>query len=35
MLVMAMLLCGILWQSGIISHQRELIRALWDARYGG
>ena len=35
MLVMAVLLCGIVWQSGIISYQRELIRLLWEGRYGG
>ena len=35
MLVMAALLCGIMWQSGIITYQRELIRVLWNARYGG
>jgi hypothetical protein len=35
MLVMSLLLCGVMYQSGIIDHQRDLIRALWDARYGG
>lgn len=35
MLVMSVLLCGIIWQSGIISYQRELIRLLWQGRYGG
>jgi hypothetical protein len=35
MLVMALLLCGIMWQSGIIDYQRDLIRVLWDARFGG
>jgi hypothetical protein len=34
MLVMALLLCGIMWQSGVIGYQRELIRLLWDARFG-
>jgi hypothetical protein len=35
MLVMSLLLCGIMWQSGVISYQKELIRLLWDARFGG
>jgi hypothetical protein len=35
MLVMSLLLCGIMWQSGVISYQQELIRLLWDARFGG
>jgi len=35
MLVMALLLCGIMWQSGVITYQRELIRLLWDARFAG
>jgi hypothetical protein len=33
-LVMSFLLCGIMWQSGIIDYQRELIRWLWDSRFG-
>jgi hypothetical protein len=35
MVVMALLLCGVIWQSGIIDYQRELIRLLWNARAGG
>ena len=35
MLAMALLLCGIMWQSGVISYQRELIRMLWEGRFGG
>jgi hypothetical protein len=35
MLIMALLLCGIVWQSGVISYQKELIRLLWEGRYGG
>jgi hypothetical protein len=35
MLIMAVLLCGIVWQSGVISYQKELIRLLWEGRYGG
>jgi hypothetical protein len=35
MLIMALLLCGIMWQSGVISYQRDLIRVLWDNRSGG
>ena len=34
-LVMAVLLCGIMWQSGVISYQRDLIRLLWEGRFGG
>ena len=34
MLVMALLLCGITWQSGIINYQRDLIRMLWEGRFG-
>jgi hypothetical protein len=33
--VMSMLLCGVMWQSGIIDYQRELIRVLWQSRYSG
>ena len=35
MLVMSLLLWGMMWQSGIITTQRDLIRALWQSRYGG
>jgi hypothetical protein len=35
MLLLAVLLCGIVWQSGIINSQREMIRLLWEGRYGG
>ena len=34
-IVMSLLLCGMMWQSGIIDYQRELIRVLWQSRYGG
>jgi hypothetical protein len=34
-MVMSLLLCGMMWQSGIIDYQRELIRVLWQSRYGG
>ncbi len=30
--VMSLLLWGILWQSNVISYQRDLIRWLWSAR---
>jgi hypothetical protein len=33
-LVMALLLCGIMWQSGVINYQRDLIRLLWEGRFG-
>jgi hypothetical protein len=35
LLVMSLLLCGIMWQTGVINYQRELIRLLWDGRFGG
>jgi len=34
-IVMSLLLCGMMWQSGIINYQQELIRLLWQSRYGG
>lgn len=34
LVVMALLLCGLLWQSGIILYQRDLIRWLWNLRHG-
>ena len=33
--VMSLLLCGVMWQSGIINYQQELIRLLWESQYGG
>jgi hypothetical protein len=30
--IMALLLCGIVWQSGVIAYQRDLIRMLWEGR---
>jgi hypothetical protein len=33
--VMALLLYGLLWQSNIIVYQRDLIRSLWSWKYGG
>jgi hypothetical protein len=33
--IMALLLCGLLWQSNIIIFQRDLIRSLWSWRYNG
>jgi len=35
MVVMSLLLCGVMWQSGIINYQQELIRLLWESQYGG
>ena len=34
MLVMSLLLWGMIWQSGIITYQRDIIRLLWESRYG-
>ncbi len=33
-MVMSLLLCGMMWQSGIIDYQKELIRLLWLSRSG-
>jgi len=35
MVVMSLLLYGVIWQSGVIDYQRELIRLIWNSRYGG
>ena len=35
MFIMSLLLCGVMWQSGVIDHQRDLIRLLWQSQYGG
>jgi hypothetical protein len=32
---MALLLWAVIWQSGIIAHQREVIRWLWSWKTGG
>jgi hypothetical protein len=33
-LVLSLMLWAILWQAGIISYQRELIRWLWVGKFG-
>ena len=33
MVVMALLLCAVLWQSNIIAYQRDIISWLWNARF--
>jgi hypothetical protein len=35
MVIMALLLCAILWQSNIISYQRDLIYWLWNDKFHG
>jgi len=35
MVVMALLLWAIIWESNIITYQRDLIRAIWNWRYSG
>ena len=35
MVMMALLLWALLWQSSIISYQRDLIRWLWNSKAGG
>jgi hypothetical protein len=32
---MALMLWAIIWQANIIVFQRDLIRTMWDARFGG
>jgi hypothetical protein len=34
-IIMSLLLWGVMWQSGIIAYQQELIRDLWQGRFGG
>jgi hypothetical protein len=33
--VMGLMLCAIMWQSTIIGSQRDVIRSLWSAKFGG
>ena len=35
MVVMALLLCAVLWQSNVISYQRDLIYWLWNGKFNG
>ena len=35
MVVMAALLCGLLWQSSVITYQRDLIRWMWNWKFAG
>jgi hypothetical protein len=32
---MAIMLCGLVWQSGVIVYQRDLIRWMWNWKFGG
>ena len=32
LVVMSVLLWGVVWQADIISHQRQVIKTLWNAR---
>jgi hypothetical protein len=34
-LTLSLMLWAILWQSDLILYQRDLIRWLWSAKYGG
>jgi hypothetical protein len=34
LVVMALLLYAVLWQSNVISYQRDLIQWLWNAKLG-
>ena len=34
-LMMGLMLCAILWQSNVISYQRDLIRVIWTGHYSG
>lgn len=31
----ALMLWAILWQSSVIAQQRDIIRTLWNAKFGG
>jgi hypothetical protein len=33
--MLSLLLWGVLWQSDVITYQREVIRDLWHIRLGG
>jgi hypothetical protein len=35
LVVMSLLLFAVMWQSGVIDYQRELIRLLWNSAHGG
>lgn len=35
LVVMALLLWAVLWQSDVIVYQRDLIRLLWNGHYPG
>jgi hypothetical protein len=35
LVVMSLLLFAVMWQSGVIDYQRELIRLLWNSTHGG
>ena len=35
MVVMALLLYAVLWQSSVISYQRDLIYWLWNSKFHG
>lgn len=35
MVVMALLLCAVLWQSNVIAYQREIIDWLWKGEIHG
>ena len=32
---MALMLCGIMWQSRIIESQRHVIQWMWSVKFGG
>jgi hypothetical protein len=33
--MMGLMLCAIVWQSNIIDSQRDIIRLMWSAKFGG
>ena len=35
LLAMSLMLCAILWQSTVIAQQGQIIRWLWDVKFGG
>jgi hypothetical protein len=35
LLALSLMLWAIVWQANIIVYQRDLIRVMWDAQFGG
>ena len=35
LVIMAAMLCALLWQSSVITYQRDLIRWMWNWKFSG